>query len=532
MSLLLTAAQMRAVDRAAMAAGVPGLVLMENAGRGVAELILARPELAAGGRGARVTVVCGAGQNGGDGFVVARHLANHGAAVSVLLAVSRSKVSGDALSYLTAAERCPGVAVTDTAADGLADGWQRRMQGSAVLVDALFGTGLRDDVSGVPAAAIAAMNGCGGLRVAVDIPSGLDADSGRIRGIAVNAHLTATMGARKLGLVLDPDAPVGEVQVVDLGVSIAGLIRAAAGEGPLCHYLDAATVAPLLRPQQASGHKGSRGHLLLVAGSPGKTGAGVLSARGALRAGAGLCTIATTAAGQVALDAKVLEPMTACYAGGDDADGQSFEHLATLAGRMKAAAVGPGIPTGHGMAALVTRLARELPLPMVIDADGLNLLGPDGVDGLGRAPAPRVLTPHPGEMARLSRLSTEEVQRDRLAVARRLALRSGAVVVLKGARTIISRPDGTAFVNPTADPALGTAGSGDVLTGVVGGLLAQGLPAPDAAVIGVYAHGLGAAEARERLGSRNLIAGDLPEAIARVLEQLLRLREADGQRGG
>jgi ADP-dependent NAD(P)H-hydrate dehydratase / NAD(P)H-hydrate epimerase len=532
MSLLLTAAQMRAVDRAAIAGGVPGLVLMENAGRGVAELILRRPEVAAALPGMRVAVVCGAGQNGGDGFVVARHLANRGAAVTVLLAMARSKISGDAATYLAAAEHCPGVVVTDASADGSSDGWQRRLQGSAVLVDALFGTGLRAEVTGVPAAAIAALNASPGLRVAVDIPSGLDADTGRVHGIAVRADLTATMGTAKLGLVLDPEAPVGEVEVVDLGVAIPALSRVAAAEGPLCRYLDQAEVVPLLRPQRASGHKGSRGHLLLVAGSPGKTGAGVLSARGAFRAGAGLCTIASTAAGQVALDAKVLEPMTACYAGGDDADGQSFDHLALLTGRMKAAALGPGIPTGPGMAALVARLARELPLPLVIDADGLNLLGPDGVDGLGRAPAPRVLTPHPGEMARLSRLSTEEVQRDRLGVARQLAARSGAVVVLKGARTIISRPDGSAFVNPAADPALGTAGSGDVLTGVIGGLLAQGLPATDAAVIGVHAHGLAGAEARAQLGSRNLMAGDLPEAIARVLEQLLRLREADGQRGG
>jgi hydroxyethylthiazole kinase-like uncharacterized protein yjeF len=329
-----------------------------------------------------------------------------------------------------------------------------------------------------------------------------------------------------LGLVLDPEAPVGDLIVVDLGVAIPALSRVAAAEGPLCHYLDAQEIVPRLRPQRASGHKGSRGHLLLVAGSPGKTGAAVLSARGAFRAGAGLVTIASTAAGQVALDAKVLEPMTACYAGGDDADAQSFDHLATLAGRMKAAALGPGIPTGPGMAALVGRLARELPLPLVLDADGLNLLGPDGVDGLGRAGAPRVLTPHPGEMARLCRLTTEEVQRDRLGVARRLAQRSGAVVVLKGARTVISSPDGTAFVNPAADAALGTAGSGDVLTGVVGGLLAQGLPALDAALVGVHAHGLAAAEARGQLGSRNLMAGDLPEAVARVLEQLLRLRES------
>jgi NAD(P)H-hydrate epimerase len=528
MSLLLTAAQMRAVDRAAIAAGVPGLVLMENAGRGVAQIIRRRAPEVDGG--ARVAVVCGAGQNGGDGFVIARHLANHGARVTVLLALPRARVTGDAAVFLAAAEACPGVSVVDAAGETSAEGWQRRLRGAVVLVDALFGTGLRDDVTGVPAAAIAGVNASAGLRVAVDIPSGMDADSGRVRGIAVDAQVTATMGAPKLGLVLDADAPVGALEVVDLGVAIAAHARAAEAEGPLCHYLVRREVAPLLRRQRASGHKGSRGHLLLVAGSPGKTGAAVLAARGGLRAGAGLCTVASTAAGQVALDTKVLEAMTACYAGGDDADGQSFHQLAELARRMKAAALGPGIPTGPGMTALCARLARELPLPLVIDADGLNLLGPDGVAELGGAPAPRLLTPHPGEMARLTRLSTEAVQADRLGVARKLARASGAVVVLKGARTVIALPDGTGFVNPAADPALGTAGSGDVLTGVLGGLLAQGLPAADAARAGVYAHGRAARVARQRAGTRNLIAGDLPEAIARVLEQLIRAGEAHAHR--
>jgi NAD(P)H-hydrate epimerase len=212
--------------------------------------------------------------------------------------------------------------------------------------------------------------------------------------------------------------------------------------------------------------------------------------------------------------------MTACYAAGDDADEQSYAHIAEIARRMKAAIAGPGMPTGPGAEALVARLAAELPLPLVLDADALNLLGTQAAAALVRAPAARVLTPHPGEMARLTGLATAEVQRDRVGTARRLAASTRAVVVLKGARTVIARPDGTAFLNPAADPALGTAGSGDVLTGVLGGLLAQGLDEAGAAQLAVFAHGLAGAEAASALGSRHIVAGDLPEAVARVLERL------------
>jgi hydroxyethylthiazole kinase-like uncharacterized protein yjeF len=518
MSLLLTAAQMRAVDRTAIdSLGVPGLVLMENAGRGVVELIAAaRPDL----HGADVRVVCGAGQNGGDGFVIARHLANRGARVRVLLAVARARVAGDALVFLNAASHTSGVAIEDADQDSDAASWQRRLGGASVLVDAIFGTGLRAEVTGAPAAAIDAMNALPAFRVAVDLPSGLDADTGVVHGMAVVADLTATMGARKLGLVLDAEASVGRVEVVDLGVSMAALAAAAAAVGPLCHWLDEAAVTPHLPRQGPSGHKGTRGHVLLVAGSAGKTGAALLGARAALRVGAGLATIASTKAGQQALDAKVLEPMTACYAAGDDADEQSYGQLAALAPRMKAAVVGPGIPTGPGARALVARLAAELPVPLVLDADALNLLGADAAAACKRAPAARVLTPHPGEMARLTGRTTAEVQRDRLGTARRLATSSSAIVILKGARTVIAQPDETAYVNPAADPALGTAGSGDVLSGVLAGLLAQGLGASAAAQLGVFAHGRAGQEAAALQGSRHILAGDLPEAVARVLERL------------
>ncbi len=518
MSLLLTAAQMRAVDAAVInQLGLPGLVLMENAGRGVAEIVArGRTSIA----GLEVRVVCGVGQNGGDGFVVARHLLAKGARVTTLLAMPPGRITGDAAVYLKVLRALPGAAVLDVSHEARAEAWATHLQGAAVIVDALFGTGLRSDVAGVPAVAIAAMNASPAMRLAVDVPSGLDADTGTVRGIAVNAQVTATMGARKLGLVIRAEAPVGQIEVVDLGVAAESVIDAALGLGPICRWLDESAIASLLPRREPTGHKGTAGHLLAIAGSVGKTGAGLLCARAGLRAGAGMVTIATTSTAQAAFDAKVVAEMTTCYAQGEDADANSFADLSVQAARMRAVVVGPGIPTGEGMAALVRRLVAELSVPMVIDADALNLIGVEAAEVVGKVSAERVMTPHPGEMARLCGCSVADVQSDRLGIARRFSAASGAVVVLKGARTIIATPDGTAYVNPTANAALGTAGSGDVLSGTIGAFLAQGLGAKDAACAGVFVHGLAAEIATRTVGSRNLIATDLPDAIARACEAL------------
>ena len=523
MALLLLAAQMRAIDRAAIArVGIPGVVLMENAGRGATDVVLrAMAERRISLPKSRICVVAGAGQNGGDGFVMARCLANRGARVKVLLVAPHSKVAGDARTFLGVAGQTAGVVIEDHSAEAGAAFWRAALSGSDVLIDAIFGTGLRSDVAGTAAAAINAMNASPALRVSIDIPSGLDSDTGAVKGVAVAADVTATMGAPKLGLWIDDRAPVGQIEVVDLGIDVASFAEDAAQVAPLCHLLDAEMAAGLLPRHRPGGHKGSRGHALIIAGSAGKTGAACLAGAGALRAGAGLVTIATTAAGQIALDAKVIELMTAVYAQGADPDAASGARLWSLSARMKAVAVGPGIPTGQGMAAVIRDLARELPLPLVIDADGLNLLGTEAGAVLLRAAGPRILTPHPGEMGRLLGIETAAVNADRLGLARRLAADSGSIVVLKGARTVIATPSGEAFVNPTADPSLGTAGSGDVLTGVITGLLAQGLSPVDAARAGVFVHGTAAAVAREALATRNLTAADLPLAVAQSIERLL-----------
>ena len=371
MTYVLTAEQMRAVDRAATADfGVPTLLLMENAGRGVADVV-AR-ELGGRVAGRRVRVVCGAGSNGGDGFVAARHLALAGADVRVLLAAPREKIDGaggDAATTLRALDALGLVADRRRRDLERRHRWSEPLAGADAIVDALFGTGLRSnrgstrrDITGVPAAAIAAMNAAAGIKIAVDIPSGVEADTGRICGVAFRADVTATMGAPKLGFVVDADAPAGRIEVVSLGVPI----RPPAALGPFCHAVDVEETLSGVPRRGPSGHKGTAGHLLIVAGSAGKTGAAWLSARAAMRAGVGLCTVASTAAGQAALDAKAIEIMTARYSDGDDADASSSARLARARrSGMRALAIGPGIPTGPGMRALVEEIVARLPLPLV-----------------------------------------------------------------------------------------------------------------------------------------------------------------------
>ncbi|HEX2658015.1 MAG TPA: NAD(P)H-hydrate epimerase, partial [Polyangia bacterium] len=312
--LVLSTAQIRAFDADATArTGLPSLILMENAGRGVAELVRERWPAKAD-RPRVVAIACGAGNNGGDGFAIARHLAPAlprsagGYDVRVLLATPPARPTGDAAVMLRALDGLAGVSVADLSAGSDAD-WARALAPADVVVDALLGTGLRDDVHGVFATAIAAINTRAAATIAVDIPSGLDADTGRAHGNVVRADVTATMGARKLGLVLDPGAPIGDLRVIDLGVPMVSPPE----HESVAFWIDEAGVRPSVPPRASTAYKGTAGHLIVVAGSEGKTGAAWLTARAALRAGAGLVTVASTAAGQIALDAKVVEAMTARF---------------------------------------------------------------------------------------------------------------------------------------------------------------------------------------------------------------------------
>jgi len=498
---------MRELDRLTIdEIGVPGVVLMEVAGRAVADVV---EGLAPGLEGWRVTIVCGAGNNGGDGYVVARHLLGRGAEVRVLMLAARDRIAGDARVHFDAAEQ---LAVNFEWLDRAVPGdLAERLADTDCVVDALLGTGLSSEVQGRYREVIEAINAAQTLTVAVDIPSGLSADTGHALGVAVEADVTVTFGHPKIGVVTHPGVELtGDVHIVDIGIP-PGL---AAQLEVRCHLLEERDVVPLLPSRMVGGHKGTYGHLLVVAGSLGKTGAAVLCARGAARVGAGLVTVAVPADGLLGVAAQSLETMTAEYAPDSfDLDPQEVtERLVALSRSKQAIALGPGIPTGEAMLEVLREWLPGATVPVVLDADGLNLVARQP-ELLEQVSTPLVLTPHPGELARLLGVKTGAVQADRLAMAREAATRFGAFVALKGARTVLAAPDGEAFINPTGNSGMGSGGMGDVLTGFIGGLLVQGVAPFDALKLAVYLHGLAGDRAAQDLGQHALLAGDVLDRV-------------------
>lgn len=501
---LLTAARMRELDRQAIEdLGMPGVVLMENAGRGTAERLGRRyAELFPG----PVLILAGKGNNGGDGYVIARHLLNWGWQVQTLVLAEPSAIVGDASVNLDILTRMGGQVafVPDehrllTALDELGS--------SRLVVDALFGTGLCAPVRGHYGRAIDWINACGRPVVAVDIPSGVDATHGSLLGKAVRADLTLTFAAPKLGQALYPGrAQVGTLEILDIGIP-ATLLAACEDDFRL---VTAAEAAPLLPVRPATGHKGTFGHLLVVAGSRGKTGAAALTAEGGLRMGAGLVTLGCPFSAQPAMTIKLTEVMTAPLTEVDGAIAlAAWEQLRDLWRDKEALAVGPGLGQLPETAELVRKLVGDCPLPMVIDADGLNALGPHPSFLRDIPDLQAVLTPHPGEMSRLTGTPVADIEADRVGAARRFALDYRVTLVLKGARTVVALPDGRVRINAGGNPGMAGGGMGDALTGIIGGLLAQGLSADSAAVLGVYLHALAGDRLAARQGDSGLFASDL-----------------------
>ena len=510
---LLTAAEMRAVDQATVAAGTSVATLMERAGRGVADALEARLGRALA---MRVLVLAGHGHNGGDGLVAARVLAERGAHVTVAVCADASRLASATRDLLA---RLEGTAVravlTPDAASldavvAMHDRWD-------LVIDALLGTGAQGAPRGVIAhtcARIADLRTHGARIVAVDLPTGVSSDDGSVAEGAVHADLTVTFGSARRGHWLWPGrAHRGALEIVDLGLVPA----ADAGLAP-AELATAAALADLVPMRDPRSHKTRNGRALLIGGAPGMTGALVLAANGALRSGAGYVRVAAPTSLLDTLAAHLVEAMpVGC--GEDDQRTLTTSALPRLlleADRADAVAIGNGLSTRPRAAAIVRELATHLDRPLVLDADALTALAPAAeqlVPALRLAPAPRILTPHLGEMSRLTGQTPEELEARRIDTAHGWAMRWGVTLVLKGAPTVVASPTGRVSVNPTGSAALATAGTGDVLTGMIVALLAQGLAPFDAARLAVHVHGLAGELAQSRIGAVGVIARDVAESL-------------------
>jgi NAD(P)H-hydrate epimerase len=505
---ILTAEAMREVDRAAIEElGLPSLVLMENAAIGVVEAIAE-----AFGDARSAAIFCGPGNNGGDGLAVARHLFVRGWEARIFLVTNGHEPAGDAAVQLAICRKAE-LQILEVAGEKDLRVALEAAADCDLVIDALFGTGLSRPLDGLFARVVERINGLPLPRVAVDLPSGLAGGEPRPIGPHVRADLTVTFAAPKIAHVFAPAADaVGRMVVTDLGIPTR-LIDDVEEEAGDLHLLVGEELIDLIPDREAGSHKGDYGHALIVAGSSGKAGACILAARAAVRAGAGLVTAAVPDPILQTVDLGSIESMTLglpAAASGHLAERAADAVLAAIEGKT-VVALGPGLGQEPFTVAAIRRIALECPLPLVLDADGLNAFAGRAADLAGRK-AETVLTPHPGELGRLLGVSTAQIQEDRIAAARGAAEETGAIVVLKGHMTLVA--SGTVvFVNPTGNPGMATGGTGDVLTGVIAGLLAQGFDALDAAVLGVYLHGLAGDLAAAKVGEMGLAAGDLIETL-------------------
>ena len=487
--------------------GIAAPVLMERAGLAVVSRITERFEPG------KVLVIAGTGNNGGDGIMAARELNNMGIGyrASVLIAGKKDKLSRDAMAqYRTAMEF--GVPIRFTTKPRIED-----FHG-AVVIDALFGTGLSKDIKGSFAVIVDMINDSGCPVVSVDIPSGVSADTGQVLGTAVQADITVTFGALKRGHLLYPGAELsGEVFVQDIGFPRHLLAEIS------CNVLGSQEVGLLIPERAPDSHKGDFGHLLVIAGSSGKTGAAFMAAEAAMRTGAGLVTLAAPHDLAAIYQSRVTEamvlplPSTGEGAFSGNAIGEILDFAATSA---TAIALGPGIGLDPDTAGLVRELLEQSPVPVVLDADGINALGKKAESILGASRSPVILTPHPGEFSRISGLSALEIQADRPEAALSFAKKSGSYLVLKGAPTVIAGPEGELFINTTGGTALSKGGSGDVLTGITGALSAMGMSPLEASLLGVYLHGLAGDMAADTLGDFSVLASDITGRIPDAMRHL------------
>jgi hydroxyethylthiazole kinase-like uncharacterized protein yjeF len=502
-----TVAEMRRIDLAAIEEyGIPSIVLMENAG---VEVVRQMENILGNLHNKKISVFAGTGNNGGDGFVVARHLYNQGAKVKVFLIGSKTSVLGDALTNLQIITHM-GIDILEVENQHDWDKVKIAMTFTDCLVDALLGTGftgkLRDNMTQV----VESINKMNKIIVAIDIPTGVDADTGQIQSVAVKANHTITLALAKQGLLLYPGASyVGELSVADIGIPRLLLSDLSIQQ----NLITSTDAGELFSKRQPDVHKGSCGKVLVVAGSRGLTGAASLAANAAMRTGAGLVTLGIAESLHDIMEAKLTEVMTIPLAEGaagfvgEDA----YTNITTLSLQSDIVAIGPGLGRHEETLSLVRQVIKNVERPLVIDADALYaLIGHTSI--LLEAKSMPILTPHPGEMARLVGLTADEVNQDRIYIARQAAIEWGSIIILKGARTVVAFPDGEVYINSSGNAGMATGGAGDVLTGVIAGLIGQGLSSHEAALAGVYIHGL-AGDIVARSGMIGMIASDIIKAL-------------------
>jgi len=514
---VLSVREMRNLDRKTIEElGLSGLILMENAGRMTAQKIMEHFGHVIGD--GEVVIIAGKGNNGGDGFVVARHLHNIGKKVKVVLIPKRKEVTGDADVNLKILEKLRFEIIY---AEGNYEIIQRHLienKNIKLIVDAIFGTGLDSEVKGIYRDVIELINSLNVIRVAVDIPSGLSGDKGIPLGICVRAHLTVTFGLPKTGLLTYPGREyVGILEIADIGFPKEFIEEVE----PSGYLLDQKFIRSILKRREKNTHKGTYGHLLAICGSIGKTGAACLTALGGIKAGAGLVTLAVPESIAGFVDSRILESLTFPLKERDGFISLDIPTIEKALSEKTAVAIGPGIGVTDDTIELVSYIVKNSKIPIVIDADGINSLSRN-LEVLKKKNSEVILTPHPGEMARLISSTPKEVQNNRLEVAVDFAKRFGVYVVLKGAGTIISTPEGKVYFNQTGNPGMASGGMGDVLTGLIGGFLAQGYEPWKAASLGVYIHGRAGDIASERLGKWGFgaeeLAGFIPSVISEILE--------------
>jgi hydroxyethylthiazole kinase-like uncharacterized protein yjeF len=512
---ILTADQMREADRRTIEdIGIPSLVLMENAGR---QVVAAMESFFQDLSDQRVAVICGKGNNGGDGFVVARTLQQRGIDVAVFVVGSVADIKGDARTNIEILGRL-GITVVEVADEGQWELHFSEISERDVIVDALFGTGLKVALSGIYETIIADINGSGIPVVAIDLPSGMSADTHDLIGDCIDATVTIALGAPKVPLILPPaEEKAGEVVVADIGIP-APIVDAL--EGPRLELLTRDQIRPLISPRAADVHKGDFGRVVVVAGSRGKSGAAILAAQGALKSGAGLVTVAAPRSVIPVIASSMPDYMTEALE--ETVDGTV--HFAAAEQVMGIAAdaiiMGPGLGRGEGVSTFVRELLDTSETPLVLDADALNAFADDPAALVGREGRDVIITPHPGEMARLVGCSIGDVQADRMGIARDFATAHRLYVVLKGYRTIIATPEGAVFVNPTGSPGMATGGTGDVLAGMLAAWLAQLLDAEAACRLAVYVHGAAGELADADQGEVSMTASDLVQHISDAILEL------------